>query len=272
MTLVARSAIAVAAVLFTWTATIAQDSTPVYQGEAAEQFLQKARITQVRAVGEGVTAPRRATLERDGMKQDAALKDIDFMRPGVTQLDDGTVVFNMEDNWRFEIAAYKIDRMIGLGRVPATVEREYRGKPGSLQWWVESEWSEAARRRDNVQPPDADAWEREQMKMRLFDNLLFNWDRHMNNILITKDFQLRLIDHSRAFLAYNDLRRQEELTRFSRSLLAGIERLTRDDLRRQVGRYIETSKINAILTRRDKILELARTRVKERGEAATLYP
>lgn len=272
MTLLARSATAVAAVLFTWTATIAQEGTPVYQGEAAEQFLRNARIMQVRAVGEGVTMPRRATLERNGIRQDAALKDIDFLRPGVTQLDDGSVIFNMEDNWRFEVAAYRIDRMIGLGLVPATVEREYRGKPGSLQWWLESEWSEASRRRNNIQPPDADAWEREQMKMRLFDNLLFNWDRHMNNILITKDFQLRLIDHSRAFLAYNDLRRQEELTRFSRSLLAGIEKLNRDDLRRQVGRYIEGSKITALLARRDKILELARTRVQERGEAATLYP
>jgi hypothetical protein len=108
--------------------------------------------------------------------------------------------------------------------------------------------------------------------MRLFDNLLFNWDRHTNNMLVTKDFELRLIDHSRAFLAYSDLMRPEELTRFSRSLLAGIEGLTRDDLRRQVGRYIEASKITALLERRDKLLELARTRVQERGEAVALYP
>jgi hypothetical protein len=272
MSPVLRTATAVAAVLFTWTSLVAQDGTPSYQGEAAEQFLRNARITRIRSVGQGVTGPRRATLERDGTVQDAVLKDVIFMRPGVTQLDDGTVIFNMEDSWRFEVAAYRIDRMIGLGLVPATVERDYRGTPGSLQWWVESEWSEAARRRDNIQPPDAEDWDRQLLKMRLFDNLLFNWDRHTNNILITKDFQLRLIDHSRAFLAYSDLRRPEELTRFSRSLLAGMERLTRDDLRRQVGRYIEGSKINALLERRDKILALARTRVSERGEDAVFYP
>jgi hypothetical protein len=265
------AAIPFVAALLTWTGSAAQD-TPVYQGEAAEQFLRSARVARVRSVGEGVTAPRRATLERGGITQDAALKDIDFTRPGVTQLDDGTVIFNMEDNWRFEVAAYRIDRMIGLGLVPATVEREYRGKPGSLQWWVESEYSEAERQRRNLQPPNAEQWDRQLLKMRLFDNLLFNWDRHTNNILVTRDFELRLIDHSRAFLAYSDLRRPEELSRFSRSLLAGIERLTRDDLRRQVGRYIEASKINALLERRDKLLELARVRVKERGEAAALYP
>lgn len=272
MTPVALAAVPLVAVLFTWTVTASQDSAPAHQGEAAEQFLRSARFTRVRAVGQGVTAPRRATLERDGITQDAALKDIDFTRPGVTQLDDGVVVFNMEDNWRFEVAAYRIDRMIGLGLVPATVERAYRGKPGSLQWWVESEFSEAERQRRGAQPPNQDEWDRQLLKMRLFDNLLFNWDRHTNNMLVTKDFELRLIDHSRAFLAYSDLRRPEELTRFSRSLLAGIEGLTRDDLRRQVGRYIEASKITALLERRDKLLELARTRVRERGEAAALYP
>ena len=32
-------------------------------------------------------------------------------------------------------------------------------------------------------------------KVRLFDNLIYNVDRHLNNILITKDFEIRLIDH-----------------------------------------------------------------------------
>ena len=195
MTPLGRTAVAILAASLAWTGIAAKDQTPDYQGEAAEQFLKAARITRVRTIAQGVTGPRRATLERGGRTQDAALKDVNFLRPGVTQLDDGTVVFNMQDNWRFEVAAYRIDRMIGLGLVPATVEREYRGTPGSLQWWVESEWSEAARQRENVQPPSPLAWENQLLKMRLFDNLIFNWDRHTNNILITKDFQLRLIDH-----------------------------------------------------------------------------
>ena len=65
-------------------------------------------------------------------------KVIEYLRPGITQLGDASVIYNMEDNWRFEVAAYRIDRLIGLGLVPATIEREYRGRAGSLQWWVES--------------------------------------------------------------------------------------------------------------------------------------
>jgi hypothetical protein len=250
----------------------AQDAADVFQGEAAEVLLKNGRVTNMATVPTGLTAPRRATLQLEDVAHDALFKDIEFLRPGVTQLSDGTVVSNMEDNWRFEIAAYRIDRLIGLGLVPATVERSYRGKQGSLQWWVVSEMSESERRRGNLQPPDSEAWNRQQFKMHLFDELICNWDRHLNNILITKEFELRLIDHSRAFLTYDQLRTARELTRFSRSLLAGLERLNRDDLRREVGDYIEASKLDALLKRRDAILELARKAVEERGEAAVLYP
>ena len=131
---------------------------------------------------------------------------------------------------------------------------------------------EAERRQRNIQPPDREAWNRHWFNMRLFDNLLFNWDRHSNNILVTGNFELRLIDHSRAFLAHDELRRPDELTRFSRSLLAGLERLTREQLVEHVGEYIEGSKIDAILARRDAILALAKQAVEARGEEAVLFP
>jgi hypothetical protein len=268
----ARHALVAAIVALLFAQAAAQETAAVFQGEPAEQLLAKGRIQRVGAIAQGVTGPQRATLQFEGATHDAVYKNIEFMRPGVTQLDDGTVIFNMEDNWRFEVAAYQIDRMVGLGMVPATVEREYRGRPGSLQWWVESEMSEAERRRRNAQAPDAEDWSRQQIKMQMFDNLLYNWDRHMNNILITKDFQLRLIDHSRAFLSYDDLRRNHQLTRFSRSLLDGFEKLALPDLKKRVGRHIEEGKLNALLKRRDKIVALAKSLVAEKGEAAVLFP
>jgi hypothetical protein len=261
-----------AIVLVVVTGLAAQEAADLFQGEAAETFLKEARITRMAGISQGVTGPSRATLQRDGVTRDAVWKDIDFLRPGITQLSDGTVISNMEDNWRFEVAAYRIDRLIGLGLVPATIEREYRNRAGSMQWWVVSEMSESARRQRNLNPPDQEAWNRQQLKMLLFDELICNWDRHLNNILITKEFELRLIDHSRAFLTYDRLRKPNELTRFSRSLLTGIERLDRDTLRREVGDYIEGSKIDALLKRRDALLELAKQAVAQRGEEAALYP
>lgn len=249
-----------------------EETADVFQGEEAERFLSRARITRVQSIPQGVTAPRRVTLELDGVTRSAAFKTIHEERRGLTQLTTGQVEVNFVDTWRTEIAAYVVDRIIGLGLVPATVERSVRGEPGSMQWWVVSEMAEVERRRNNIRPPDTEAWNRQQLKMELFDNLIFNTDRHMNNILVTKAFDLRLIDHSRSFRDFRDLRPNHTLTRFSRSLLEGLARLEREDLRRRIGRYVSVSQIDTMLRRRDRILELAARLVAERGEAAVLYP
>ena len=244
----------------------APETAADYQGPAAEQFLKKARITRIQSIAMGVTAPRKATLEMDGKTHFGAFKLIDIERPGITQLSNGIDV-DFQDSWRTEIAAYEIDRMIGLGMVPATVERTHRGETGSLQWWVESEMPEAERRKRNLLPPDTDAWNRENLKMRLFDGLIYNADRHLNNILVTKNFELRLIDHSRAFRLIDGFKDAAGLTGFSRDLLAGIATLTRDDLRKRVGKYLNAAQISTVLKRRDALLAMAKTLVAEKGES-----
>jgi hypothetical protein len=250
----------------------AQVPVEAFQGEAVEAFLAEARIRGMADMSSGSQPPRRATLERDGETHDAIFKDVEYLRRGVTRLSSGTTIYNMEENWRFEIAAYRVDRLVGLGMVPATVPREYRGSEGAMQWGTDGAITETERARRGVQPPDPEAWSHQLYKMWLFDNLVDSWDRHANNMLVTDDLSLRLIDHSRAFLPSQELRRPEELTTFSRSLLDGLRRLTRESLRAQVGDYLEGSKIDALLARRDAILQLAEKLVAERGEEAVLYP
>jgi DNA-binding FadR family transcriptional regulator len=91
-------------------------------------------------------------------------------------------------------------------------------------------------------------------------------------MLVTKDFQVRLIDHSRSFRPDRELRNPEVLQRFSRTLLDAIGRLDRDGLREAIGRYLSNAEIDRLLQRRDAIVELARQRVAELGEAAVIYP
>ena len=56
--------------------------------------------------------------------------------------------------------------------------------------------------------------------VRVFDNLIYNTDSHANNIWVTKDWTIVLIDHSRSFRPFPELRAENDLRRFSRSLLA----------------------------------------------------
>ena len=41
------------------------------------------------------------------------------------------------ESYQAEIATYEIDKLIGLGMTPPTVERRIKGNKGSLQFWVE---------------------------------------------------------------------------------------------------------------------------------------
>jgi len=258
--------------LLSWSSLVAQQAAEVFQGEAVEQFLLKARMTAIKSIPQGVTAPRRATLELNGVTHDAAFKTIDEKKSGYTELARGGEI-NFQDSWRTEIPAYEVDKIIGLGMVPATVQRVLNGEEGSLQLWVASMMPEAERIKKKISAPDAEVWNRSMYKARLFDNLIYNTDRHLNNILITKDFEIRLIDHSRSFRPFDTLKTPKDLTRFSKSLLSGIQKLEEKDLNARVGGLLLTpGQIKSLLKRRDAILALAKKTVSEKGEAAVLYP
>jgi len=254
-----------------WTVQAAQETASDYQGQAAEEFLSKASVKESRPLGEGITRPFRVTLERDGVTHLAVFKNVDIRKPGVTTLADGSMEIDFQDSWETEIAAYVVDRIIGLGMVPATVQRYMDGKAGSMQWFVESEMTEAQRMERGLASPDAQDWQDQTDKAMLFDQLIANVDRHQRNILITKDYKIRLIDHSRSFRTNRSLKEPDKLQRFSQSLLEGIKRLEKDDLKKKVDSHISSGQIDRLLQRRDEILKLVDTRIAEKGEAAVLY-
>lgn len=269
--IVARIGLAAIAIAVVFTSVAAQETAAVFQGEAAENFLLKAKIVSSRPFGSGVTRPLRVTLELDGVTRQAIFKSIDVRKAGVTVLADGSSDIDFQDSWMTEIAGYVIDRIIGLEMVPATVERKVNANTGSMQWFVESEMAEAVRVEKKLVSPDPEGWLEQTQKARLFDQLIANVDRHLNNILITKEYNLRLIDHSRAFRINSSLKAPDSLQRFSRSLLEGIKKLEKKDLQKRLGNYLSPGQIDRMLKRRDEILELAKKRVAEKGEAAVLY-
>jgi hypothetical protein len=247
-----------------------QETWEQYQGPAAEKFLKDARVRSMRALGTGVTLPQKAELVLDGVTHNAVFKTIDERKPGITQFNNSAEM-NFQDSWQLEVAAYQVDRTIGLKLVPATIERYINNNHGSLQWWVQNKMSEADRRKQNAEPPDRDAWDKVWLKMYLFDQLIANVDRHMNNILITADWDLRLIDHSRSFRSTKELKDPRLFTRFSRDLVEGIKKLEYQDMKKKVGKYLMDEQIKTMLIRRDLILKLVSERVAAVGEAKALY-
>ena len=162
-------------------------------GEEAqwEAFLRTAAITAAEQFtgSEAVANPYKLTLEKDGLKHFALWKNID------------TDEFGAPDRWRYEIAAYRFDRLLELGGVPPTVERRFNGEKGSLQLWIDDTVTlKKKTEAGDVLPAERrPEWNRAAYLERAFDSLIADSDRNANNILVTSDWRAILIDHSRAF-------------------------------------------------------------------------
>ena len=73
------------------------------------------------------------------------------------------------ESYKSEIAAYELDKMLGMGMVPPTVERKYDGVTGSAQLWVEH--CTLLRDNDTSKAPDIAAWNKHVYWQRVWDNL-----------------------------------------------------------------------------------------------------
>jgi hypothetical protein len=228
--------------------------TPSLTDEQMEHFLKTARVTQSRTIGKGVTNSLRATLTDGTLTHDAHIQTVDEKR-STFQGRDG-IEFNFRDSWQFNIAAYKIDRLLDLRLVPVAVKRSWRGTTGAFSWWVDDVMmDEGERLKQKLPPPDAACWNQQTRLLRMFDQLIDNSDRNLGNTLITKRWRLWAIDHTRAFRYSKTLRNPATLTGIDRGVLARLERLDFETLKRAVDGLLTDADIRNVLVRRDALVE-----------------
>ncbi len=248
----------------------------IAQRKEIEEFLKTAAIVSFAAIPEGVTKPIRLFLKKGDVERSGAWKNPRGMQKA-----------NLE-GWQYEIAAYEMDKLLELNLIPPTVEREFKGKPGSLQFWVESQFSELTIFEQKIAIPDSKIYSKQNMKYltRAFDSLIGNDDRTQQNILYTKDWREILIDHSRSFrsskkytkkLMYGAKgikkvgNRPMLFKRLPRAFVEKVKALNYDDIKNAVGPYLKGKEIKAILLRKELFLKEIEEMVKEQGEDKVLY-
>ena len=221
---------------------------------------------------EAVTEPWKLTLEKDGIQRQAIWKDPEGRQRGYVE------------NWRWEIAAYQLDKYLGLNMVPPTIEKRFNGDRGSCQLIVDYEISLKDKYENNIDIPSYRVfhWNRALFLQRAFDNLIANEDRHQNQFLITKDWRILLIDHSRSFrtskkftknLIYDENYHEGPrlMKQLPRTLVEKIKSLNFDVIREVTGEYLKDDEIEAVLMRRDLIIDWINKRIEEMGEEKVLY-
>jgi hypothetical protein len=219
-----------------------------------EEFLLKAKVVKAQGAAKGITDTQRATLTDGTLTHDASIQTIDDFQQKA-DLPSGTE-FNFKDSWKFNLAAYKLDRLLGLNMIPATVERRYNGRSGSFTWWVDDViMDEGERAKKKAEAPDTTKWNDQMYIVRVFDQLIFNTDRNLGNLLIDKNWQAWMIDHSRTFRILPNLREPKNLERCDRDLLERLKQLNTETLTKELGKYLTGSEIKGLLARRDKIVK-----------------
>lgn len=223
-----------------------------------EEYLRTAEIVKMEKIGTGVTNPFRAFFPPGGLCESMAFKPI---REGMTG--------GYMESYKTEIAAYEVDKLLELNMVPPTIERRVKNDRGSGIMWVAPVKTFKAMGGVPVAPPKYfESFNRQMVRAKMFDNLIGNRDPNLGNWLVDPEWNLILIDHTRALTTLND--RVHPLTRIDGPLWEKMKGLTEESLTAAVGPWLGKGEVKAILERRKRMQADIDKLIKEKGEDAVV--
>ncbi len=234
------------------------------------EVLRTAPVVESEVMSRGVAGNIELVLDHEDRRIRAVLRVID--RREKEETGSARMDVRYRDSHIFEAAAYELDRMLGIGRIPPTVERRVKGQPGTVQVWMEGVVPEDVMLAEGrLKPPDSKYWWQQKTIMWVFDALIANIDRNQGNLLIDDDWNLWLIDHTRAFRETSVLINIEELNTCERRLWEALRNTDKDAIRALMEPYLTNKEISKLLLRRDKLIKHFEKRIKKHGEDKVLY-
>lgn len=249
---------------------LAADETSLTKDQI-KQFLETAEVINSKSSSKGVTHPVRLTLSNGTITHDASFQPINE-HASQMKLESGHVEFNFVDSYKYNIAAYRLAELLGVDdMMPVYVERKWKGQTGSLSWWLPVKMDDADRVAKKIEPPDSDKWNKQMFRIRVFDELIYDSDPNLTNVLIGEDWTLWRIDFTRAFRTTKDLRVPKDLVKCDRQLFEKMKALKGDEVAEKTRNYLNKSEVNGVMARRDKIVATFQALIAEKGEKEVLY-
>jgi len=215
-----------------------------------EKLLAEAKVVGSRDLGRGSTRPQLLELEQGKDAIRGVFKSVE------EPLHDNPRERGA-DRYQHEVAAYRLARQLGMNFVPVTVVRDWDGRRGSLQAWIESAVDQESVITHGLEPRDPERVQQLLVLGRVFDALIGNWDRKPSDLLYVLDqSQVMCIDHSRAFTFADELwwggrEKPHPLSPTLAESLRSLDVWASEEL----GPLLSERQIEALLIRRDKILE-----------------
>ncbi len=154
--------------------------------------------------------------------------------------------------------------------LPVYVERSWGGNTGSLSWWLPVKMDEVERHKQKLTAPDPDAWNNQMYKIRVLDQLVYDTDANLTNVLIGEDWKIWRIDFTRAFRRSKDLEDPKDLVRCERQLFEKLKTLDGNELAAKTKGYLNKEEVKAVMARRDKIVAYFQKLISKKGEKEVL--
>ncbi len=242
---------------------------PFRDDEEVLDFLRTATVVSTQAIPVGVTRPLKVLLERDGLRMHSVFRHVDLFKRHWRSREG--MKTNFRDSCRFEVAAYELGRLLGIDNIPPVVEREVEGRKGTLQAWVEGTMTEAGRKEQGLEPPEPSRWMFQYQVMWLFDNLIYNDDRNKGNILIDRDWNLWMIDATRAFRPVDALRNPRIVRYCERRIWERLRSVSDEEIRERLDPYLGSFEMSCLLKRRQRLVRHLEELIRLRGENVVLF-
>jgi hypothetical protein len=228
-----------------------------------EKYLADAEITAKAGLQRGSQRAEILELTSGRLSMRGVFEDIDEGRPR-----DGQAA----RRYQHEIAAYWMDRRLGLGMVPPVILRTIDGKKGSLRAVIETaidavsirsyagleqvERDEALRRLAERYSLDLKELMGQAARVRTFDSLIGNPGREdEDRVWIPRDRKVALVDHERAFANTVDVDQSLLCEYLDPDFRLAIRSLQPDEMQAGLSTFLSEEQISAILARRDLILK-----------------
>ena len=243
---------------------------PFQDHDAIRDALRTAPVVGREPIGRGVAGSIKLVLKVGETRFHAVFRAIDRTEKGEVSSTRKRVSYR--DSHVFEVAAYEVDQMLGLRRVPPAVRRTLDGLDGSVQIWMEETSPEDVLLQEGrLAPPDVGNWRRQKRAMWVFDALIANTDRNRGNLLIDRSWRLWFIDHTRAFGESTRLLKVDRIKVADRQQWLALRKLDEPTLRQRLEPYLTSKQISRLLRRRAKLVGHLQKQIDKNGEDSVLF-
>lgn len=233
------------------------------QQKEIENYLKTTKIISIKKNDlAGRTAPWEVSLYDGKIARRAMFKHLDRHRPSL-----------LADSYKYEIAAFELDKLLDLNIVPPVVEREIEGINGSLQIFLENCIPESERKIRKIDPPDQKRFNDTLEVINVFENLAQEEECFdQDDILIhVKNWKVYRVDFSMAFSPISDLISGCKITRCSEKLYKNLLNLNHETVEVTLNPYLNEDEIQALLKRKDIIIEIINRLIQEKGKETVLF-